>query len=236
MNVTTLTTVILGVVLGCAVGAAGYLGVIELPLVSGPATDAETELADGTEDASLEPKIDPKQALFDKAEAYLEKNPHDRRRTLLFGGTLVEAQEYGRAEKFYLSRLKAKPDDSELLYGLGWCYENAKQWSDAAKAYEMACDANFRNITASNNLAWVLATAPDDSVRDGKRAIRLAKRGMQLAPNFPAFNDTLAAAYAEAGDFTNAIKYQKIVLQREKDPELSARLKLYKLGKPYRSK
>ena len=56
-----------------------------------------------------------------------------------------------------------------------------------------------------NNLAWVLATSPDDKLRDGKRAIELATKAAEVS-NYetPHVLSTLAAAYAETGDFEKA--------------------------------
>ncbi len=74
-------------------------------------------------------------------------------------------------------------------------------------------------------LAWVLATAPDDAVRNGREALDLAQRRGELAgASDPAFLDTLAAAYAEAGSFSEAAKTasQAVDLaQRRRQPELA---------------
>ena len=61
-----------------------------------------------------------------------------------------------------------------------------------------------------NNLAWVLATSPDDKVRDGRRAIDLATKSCGLTEYKQAhIVSTLAAGYAETGDFATAIKWSK---------------------------
>ena len=57
-----------------------------------------------------------------------------------------------------------------------------------------------------DELAWLLATYPDSKSRDGTEAVRLAKHACELTERkIPALLDTLAAAYAEAGDFPQAI-------------------------------
>jgi Flp pilus assembly protein TadD len=57
-----------------------------------------------------------------------------------------------------------------------------------------------------DELAWLLATYPDSKSRDGTEAVRLAERACALTERrIPALLDTLAAAYAEGGDFPRAI-------------------------------
>jgi tetratricopeptide (TPR) repeat protein len=94
-----------------------------------------------------------------------------------------------------------------------------------------------------NNLAWLLATSPHGELRNGREAIKYARQACELTGwrNWTVL-DTLAAAYAEAGDFYHAVSWQRKALQ---DPEFSfarnsvkdeahARLRLYEMKKPYR--
>ena len=63
------------------------------------------------------------------------------------------------------------------------------------------------NGNAMSNLAWVFATSPDDSLRDGTKAIQLASEALRISGNrIPILFRTLAAAYAESGRFSEAIQ------------------------------
>jgi hypothetical protein len=89
-----------------------------------------------------------------------------------------------------------------------------------------------------NNLAWVLATSPNDNLRDGKRAIELAKQGCDLTEYKQAhIVSTLAAAYAETGDFESAIKWSKKAVETGSEaikPQLAKELESYEAKKPWR--
>ena len=93
-------------------------------------------------------------------------------------------------------------------------------------------------------LAWILATSPDDGVRDGLRAVRLAERWLSMPETQRDGRrlDILACAYAEAGRFEEAkhTADRAIAMAREADkPDLTAamtaRLELFKQGHPYRA-
>jgi len=75
----------------------------------------------------------------------------------------------------------------------------------------IALDKN--NVLAHNNYAWLLATCPDSSVRDGQRAVQHARGASEsLKHGSPIILDTLAAAEAEIGDFRSAVKDEKRAL------------------------
>jgi hypothetical protein len=91
-----------------------------------------------------------------------------------------------------------------------------------------------------NNLAWFLATCPNDRVRDGRRAVALATEACELGQwADPNVLDTLAAAHAEAGDFKAAVETQREATRRlmpvgRGQDDFFYRLRLYQSGKPYR--
>jgi tetratricopeptide (TPR) repeat protein len=98
-------------------------------------------------------------------------------------------------------------------------------------------DPNERRALSS--LAWIWATSPDSKYRDGGRAVGAATRACELS----GWKDasciaTLAAAYAESGDFAKAVEFQEKsnALFEDADDKAAGqeRLRLYKSGKPYR--
>ena len=92
-----------------------------------------------------------------------------------------------------------------------------------------------------NNLAWIRATNPNPRFRDGVQALALARRAVELSRNDVGTLDTLAAAYAEADRFAEAVQTARKALDlatRHNDRALAdalrARIALYEAGKPFR--
>jgi hypothetical protein len=91
-------------------------------------------------------------------------------------------------------------------------------------------------------LAWVLATARDDAVRDGPQAVKLALRAAELSHGSdPRILDALAAAYAETGQFPAAIKAAETAEalaarsgEQNLADEIEVRLALYRNSRPWR--
>jgi len=139
------------------------------------------------------------------------------------------------------------------MNNLAWLYERQGRYDETYRMFSKALeigysslgedDPNLLNTIAFswNNLAWLQATCPVAELRNGAKAIEYATKACELTKWKTANNvDTLAAAYAESGDFKSAEKWQKeaINLLTEKEPagwraEFEARLKLYQSGKPY---
>jgi len=89
-----------------------------------------------------------------------------------------------------------------------------------------------------NNLAWVLATSPDENLRDGKRAIELATKACELTEyKLPHILSTLAAGYAETGNFQTALKWSQKAVELGSEDQLeplTKELESYQAKKPVR--
>ena len=109
--------------------------------------------------------------------------------------------------------------------------------AEIVKLYEEAAAEGADD--AWNDLAWILATAVNPTARDGVRAVAIAEKAVAASQRKNAATlDTLAAAYAEAGQFTNAVNVQKEaigLLQGDRwKKEMASHLRLYESGLPYR--
>jgi tetratricopeptide (TPR) repeat protein len=134
------------------------------------------------------------------------------------------------------------PNDARTFFNRGVARSKRKEYDKAIKDYDEAIRIRPRDAASLNELAWLLATCPDAKCRDGKRSVELATKACQLSEwKNGIYIDTLAAAYAEAGNFDEALKWQEKAMQ---DPEFAnaygqevkERLALYGNNKPYRIK
>lgn len=110
----------------------------------------------------------------------------------------------------------------------------------AARAdFEQALDYNKEDAISYNSLGWFLATCPDATLRDGRRAVAYAQAANEKSGNKdPGILDTLAAAEAEAGAFPAAVAHQQLALKMGPhyrwDGFVKKRLELYQHQQPYR--
>ena len=103
--------------------------------------------------------------------------------------------------------LSLHPNDPGTNANLGNALVQKGLLREAATHYEVALRSEPDAPVALNNLAWLLSTGPDDSLRNGARAVELARNLTRVSKqNNPFFIRTLAAAYAEAGQFDAAVE------------------------------
>ncbi len=151
-----------------------------------------------------------------------------------------EQGEYIRAIKDFDEAIRLGGDDAIYVRGRGWAYYRKGEYDRAIEDLDLAIRLNPADAITLNSKAWILATARSTDLRDGHEAIRLAREAVRLIDN-PAIRDTLAAAYAEAGQFDNAVAAQERAIEMlrtaGRDDEVAdyqTRLDLYRYGQPYR--
>jgi tetratricopeptide (TPR) repeat protein len=140
-------------------------------------------------------------------------------------------------EKF-TSVLEANADNWRALRSRGDAYLSIAQQAAAIQDYETALKIQPDEEGVLNNLAWVLCTSPDEKLRNGKRALELAEKAAQASDYKKGFIlSTLAAAYAETGDFEKARQWSQKAIDNGREGEieqLKAELASYKQEKPWR--
>lgn len=123
-----------------------------------------------------------------------------------------------KAIEIFSRVVELTPDDARALRFRGDAYLNLGQHREAIADFNRALEIDEDNDGVLNNLAWVLATSPDDEVRDGKRAVELATEANEIAGGkTPHILSTLAAAYAETGDFEKAKDWAKKAIEAQQE-------------------
>lgn len=140
----------------------------------------------------------------------------------------------------YTDVLKLDDENFLALRGRADAYLGVGEHAKAAADFAKALQLDGEDSGALNNYAWLLATSPEDEVRDGKRAIELATKACELTEYKQShILSTLAAAYAETGDFETARKWSQQAVDMN-DPEHGEQLKQelasYEANKPWREK
>jgi tetratricopeptide (TPR) repeat protein len=118
----------------------------------------------------------------------------------------VQKGELDQAISHYYKYLEIEPENAETRNIFGTILLQKGRVAEAISQWQNALAVDPENGNAKSNLAWVLATCPDARVRNGTRAVALAEDAVHLSGgNNPILLRTLAAAYAEAGRFPEAI-------------------------------
>jgi tetratricopeptide (TPR) repeat protein len=138
----------------------------------------------------------------------------------------------------YDEALRLQPEDSFALSNRASAWKASGELQKAIDDWTEAIRIDPKHSVALNNLAWLRATTKDDRFRDGAAAVRDATlaceyTGWKIATPI----STLAAAYAESGDFEKAVGYceQAVkLMSKEKLPAEQERLELYRSRKPFR--
>jgi protein O-mannosyl-transferase len=174
-------------------------------------------------------------------ERSIALDPEDPKSHFNYGLTLANSGRLRDAQVQLERALQLQGDYPEARYTYGIV--------QAGLGYEAAATAQLRDANflrpdwydALRSLAWLLATSPEQKVRNGAQAVVVAERANQVTGyENPIALDTLAAAYAEAGRFDSAVatesRAQEMARAAGKDAladRFAARLELYRAGKPF---
>ncbi|MFA5293408.1 MAG: tetratricopeptide repeat protein [Phycisphaerae bacterium] len=154
---------------------------------------------------------------------------------LLLQGNLDEAAVH------FAESLRLDPDAALPHYHLGQVLSQRGKITDAVIHFEKAIRLKPYWFEPMNDLAWILSVNKDAAIRNPVRAVGLARRACELT-NYenPGILDTLAAAYASAGNFSMAIETSMNALKLCKSPrqdifkkEIESRLVLYRAGESF---
>jgi tetratricopeptide (TPR) repeat protein len=157
------------------------------------------------------------------------------------GTVLLDQGDVLGASNQFSAVLNLQPTNGIANFKIGQLLTVAKRERDSIPFYRTALKAWPDSVEALNNLAWLLAASADPQIRNGVEAVKLAARACELTGHRePMLLGTLAAAHAEAGQFTDAVRVaeQAIALAHaanqsqivQRNQEL---LELYRAGKPY---
>jgi tetratricopeptide (TPR) repeat protein len=151
---------------------------------------------------------------------------------------LSEKGDYSNAMTDCSRVIALDPLDARAYDNRGYYASQMGDYDTAIKDSEKAIALQPTLASPYNNLAWLLAVTPDAKWRDGRKAVEYAQKACELTGwNQPTFIDTLAAAYAEEGNFKEAVKWEsKIIgiMPKEDRAEAQTALHLYQQGQPYR--
>jgi tetratricopeptide (TPR) repeat protein len=158
------------------------------------------------------------------------------------GTFLLQNGDLEAAAKHFTASLEVAPDFASAHNGLAQVLHRQNKSREAVSQYRKALRSWPDYPDALNGLAWIQSTNPDPNLRSGQEALTMAKRACALTLNQrPEFLTTLSAAYAETGQFSNAI----VTLQKARDlahasgqtetnTKHEALLKCYQSNQPFR--
>ena len=154
---------------------------------------------------------------------------------------LLQKGQVAEAMVHYRKFLEIEPENVEARNTLGTALIQQGKLREAIGQWQDALAIQPENGNAASNLAWVFATCPEDSVRDGRHAVELAEKALRISGGkIPMIYKVLAAAYAESGRFDDAIETAQrgAELASQSNPALAGELEnniaLYQSGRPLR--
>ncbi len=186
------------------------------------------------------------QGKFDEAaaqyEAVLHFEPDSAKANFGLAEVKMRQRRPEEAMQHYFAALQSNPNIAEAHYQLAALFSSRRDTSSAISHLAEAVRLEPEWTLALNNLAWILATQPEAKLRNGSEATRLAARAVSLTRRSnPNTLDTLAAAYAETGRFSDAVEIAESAIQKAEASghtnlvaEIESHLKFYQSQRAYR--
>ena len=181
---------------------------------------------------------------FDRAlanyDAALQLRPRDARTLIDRAYVRIETQEQAKAIEDLTAAIRVDPKLETAYRVRASSYARTGDYGKAIADFQKALELNAKDGSVLNDLAWLRATCPEAEFRDAKQAIAHATIACKTSNwTNASLIDTLAAAYAEAGDFDSALNYQDQAIRSNKTnperlSEMEERKKLYESHRPYR--
>lgn len=174
-------------------------------------------------------------------ELLLKNSPDDPQKTSHLAYAWAKSGDLNNAIEILNEALKKSKDDIDLLRNRADIYLMYGKWNEAIADYNTLLKLEPEDSGVLNNFAWLLATSPEANVRNGKKALEYGLKASELTLYKEShILSTLAAAYAELGQFDKAREWSaKSIQLGEKDKmpridDLRNELKSYKENKPWR--
>jgi tetratricopeptide (TPR) repeat protein len=141
------------------------------------------------------------------AQSAIALRPDDAQSNVSLANALRRKGDVDESIAYYQRALQIAPKYAKAHTNLGNALRQKRQFREAIAEYEKAHELDPAAFAPQNNLAWMLATCPDTSLRNGDKALKLARRADQLSGGKnPIVRHTLAAAYAQSGLFSKAVE------------------------------
>jgi tetratricopeptide (TPR) repeat protein len=184
--------------------------------------------------------------LLDDAIVHLKKaveiNPNYVPAYSDLGNALLRKGEVEESLAYLQRAVEIDPDYKPTRFNLANTLLQSGRGAEALAHLQKVLSLNPDDAEAEKNMAWVLATWPEDRIRDGAKAVELAERANRSTEGQnPIIVVTLAAAYAEAGRFSDAIQTAEEALRLANDSGnvalaegIRGYIQLYRLGHPFR--
>ena len=180
------------------------------------------------------------QPAIDQYQAALQRDPANLQARVYLADAKMRIGRAEEAAALYGQALKESPDSARMRVSLAMANVRAGHYAEARKILEAAIEARPGDPEIINALARILATAPEPKVRNGSKALELAKALFESRRD-PDAGQTYAMAFAETGNFEQAVVLQRetiIVLEHTvgeaRKPFLQKNLALYEQRKPAR--